>query len=63
MSNKFKVEMMFFHGWDDAEWTIDGIPQRFDSEQEAQDEIDEFIADAKEDGLKYDKEDFRVVAV
>lgn len=45
---KFKVERLYSYGWDDAEWTVDGRPQRFSSRAEAQREIDEHCADMRE---------------
>ncbi len=58
---RWKVECLFAHGWDDAEWTVDGEPQRFTSVAEAEAEIDEHIADAAEAGLEYSRSEYRVV--
>lgn len=45
---KFKVERLYTYGWDDAEWTVDGKPQRFSSRAAAQREIDEHCASTRE---------------
>lgn len=60
---KFKVEQRIGFGWDDAEWTVDGQPMRFDSIEEAQAEIDEFINDCLDEGMIYHREDYQVVEV
>lgn len=44
----YKVERLFAYGWDDAEWTIDGEPQRFDTKADAQAAIYEHIADCSD---------------
>ena len=48
MSQKFKVEQLFISTWDDAGWTVDDKPQRFDSVEEAEAAIREFVRDTEE---------------
>jgi len=68
---KYKVEHNFIYGWDDADWHEgdDETPWRFDSIEEAEAEIDDFIKsteEAVESGHMdepYDREDYRVVPV
>jgi hypothetical protein len=64
---KYKVELNFSYGWDDAGWEDDDKPTRFDSIEEAQAAIDELITDVDE-AVKlghmtegYRKDDYRVV--
>lgn len=38
---KYKVERLFSYGWDDAGWSEDDKPMRFDSIQEARADIEE----------------------
>lgn len=45
---KFKVERLYTYGWDDAEWTVDGKPQRFSSRAAAQREINDHCAIMRE---------------
>jgi hypothetical protein len=60
---KYLVEMLFSHGWDDANWTHDDSPWRFDSIEEAQAEIDDLCRTFHDDPLFMHKpSDFRVVA-
>lgn len=67
-ATKWKVEMLCICGWDDAGWELDGAPERFDTKEEAEVAIDEFIADqhkAADEGMmtdKYDRRDYRAVA-
>jgi hypothetical protein len=42
---KYKVEMLFLYGWDDADWRVDGEPLRFDTIEAAQAEINEHVHD------------------
>ena len=70
---KYKVECNFLGGWDDAGWqqtdpkTGFEIPWRFDSIEEAEAEIDDFLiatdaAVARGDMTeRYDRDDYRVV--
>ena len=64
---KYKVEQHFAYGWDDAGWTDDDEPLRFNTVTEAQEEIDEhlgMVAAAVERGDMTDgesKDEFRVV--
>ena len=59
--------MRFSHGWDDAGWEENDAPLRFDTEAEAEAEINEFIADTKsavergDMALGHSRADFRVV--
>lgn len=63
----FMVECNFTYGWDDAGWTVNGKPQRFASEADAQAAIDELIKDTKEAvslghmEASYDRSDYRTV--
>lgn len=68
---KFKIELKYFYGWDDAGWTDnDGAgaqPTRFESATEAQIALEEFFADVAAavaaNGLAsgHDRSDYRVV--
>jgi hypothetical protein len=64
---KYKVELYFSYGWDDAGWENDDGPMRFETEAEAQTEIDELINDVAEAVSlghmtgNYRREDYRVV--
>ena len=40
----FKVEQLYIYGWDDAGWTCDDEPMVFQTQEEAQVEINEVIA-------------------
>lgn len=42
---KYRVEMKFAHGWDDAEWSENGEPLRFDTPEDADDEISDFLTE------------------
>ena len=64
----YKVEIKLCHGkWDDAGWTVDDEPQRFETEAAAWKEIDDLIEDTREAfkrgdlGSPYIRSDFRVV--
>lgn len=63
------VEQKLASGWADAEWTENEEPRRFNTKEEAEEAIDEFIHDAKlaiDDGvidMTYERESFRVVPV
>ena len=69
-NQKYLVKTQLFNGeWEDC-WTDgDGNPLRFDSPQEAQDEIDELIsgvAEAVKDGDmsdEYDPNDYKIFSV
>jgi hypothetical protein len=67
MTTKFRVEMLFSYGWDDAGWTKDDKPWRFDTIAEAEAEITEFIndcADAVAHGdmaSGHSRDEFRIV--
>ena len=67
MSGKWKVEHRLASGWDDAGWTTDGKPDRFETKKAAEAAIDEFIADtvaASRAGLlagAYLRRDYRAV--
>ncbi len=51
----YMVELNYISGWDDANWNEDGIPLRFDTIQQAQDEIYRLCA-----WMNYNKEDYRI---
>lgn len=68
MKQKWKVEMQFSYGWDDADWgedTDEGrVPTRFDTKKEAEAEIRTFVREATADGLLgYYQKDYRAVRV
>ena len=48
---RYKIEVLYTSGWDDAEWTeeTDGVirPLRFETVGSAQADLDEFFADVK----------------
>ena len=64
---KYKIEYEFAYGFDDAGWMEDDKPLLFDSVEEAQQAIDEHLADISEavangDMLEEeDEEAFRIV--
>jgi hypothetical protein len=71
---QWKVEHNFASGWADAEWRVnsddeDSPTRRFDTEEEANAEIDEFIADVRAAHLRgdidseYNREDYRAVRI
>lgn len=43
----FKVERRYAGGWEDAEWTEDGKPQRFKTKKGAQAEIAEHCKETR----------------
>lgn len=64
---KWKVEHNYSYGWDDAQWTENDQPQRFNSKKEAEAAIREFIRD-QHDAVKsgdmdekYRRSDYRAV--
>ena len=63
----YMVQERFVYGWDDAGWSNDVGPLRFNTVLEAWDEVDEFLAEANEAFRagdmtdSYHREDFRVV--
>jgi hypothetical protein len=74
MKTKFLVEHHFSYGWDDAGWTLTDEddsekPWLFDTEEEAQKAIDEFINEFFDYDIKgepnseYDAADYRIVEV
>lgn len=58
-TTKYRVEMLFAYGWDDAGWSNDGSPWLFDTVEEAQAEIDDFCLTFH---FMHSPSDFRVVA-
>ena len=60
---KYMVEHRYIYGWDDAGWSENDLPWRFDSVEAAQAEIDETVQAANEAGMEYDAGDYRVVPV
>jgi hypothetical protein len=66
---KYIIEQEFIHGWDDAGWTRNDIPELFDTREEAQDAIDRMIKDVHDAVLAgdmsndYDPDEFRVTEV
>lgn len=63
---RFRIEMLLASGeWVDAEWTVDGEPERFDTLEEAESALAEFreeCADAVACGFlsDFDPEDYRI---
>ena len=67
---KWTVEALFTYGWDNASWQDEeGKPLVYDSKEEANKAIDEFIQDVHEAVLKGDmdsevnREEYRAVPV
>jgi hypothetical protein len=64
---KYKVEQLFGGDWGDPQWEENEHPMRFDTEEEAWVEVDEFLADAAaaaEAGhmaAGFSRDEFRVV--
>ena len=59
MAKQFKVELYIGYNWGDAGWTDDGgIPTRFATREEAQEEIDDVCH-----LMGYNRDDYRVVEV
>ena len=58
---RFEVQTRFIYGWENC-WSIDDEPDYYDTEQEAEDAINEFFADLGRSGMAqlYDREDYRV---
>ena len=40
--SRYRVDTRVVNGWEDC-WTADGLPWRFDTRKEAQDEIDDHV--------------------
>jgi len=58
---KFFVEHLFLYGWDDAGWTSDDKPLRFNDAEAAQAEIEDHCRMATEAGMSdYRPEHYRV---
>lgn len=62
---KWKVEMLFLYGWDDAGWVVgsEEIPQRFDTRKECEDAIAEHIGLCEGAGMDDKRSDYRAVEV
>ena len=70
---RYKIEMRYSYGWDDAGWTdatdSEIIPTRFESMHYAQVALDELFADVKSAVVAGDmdmeevRDDYRIVAV
>lgn len=70
---RYKVEMKYFNGWDDAGWTEDNgeasKPMRFESIHRAQAEFDDFFAKVKaaitagDMDIEENPKDYRIVEV
>lgn len=65
----YKVEHHYIYGWDDAGWTDGGEPTVFQTEAEAQEELDVFLRDVRDAVAngdmeeEYDPADYRIVPV
>lgn len=44
---KWRIEHRYVDHWDDAGWTTNQGPERFDSAKEAQEALDDFIEEAR----------------
>jgi hypothetical protein len=48
---QYKIEVVYAHGWDDAEWTeetdAEPLPLRFETVESAQAALDEFFGNVK----------------
>jgi len=70
---RYKIELRYFYGWDDAGWTdatdSEIIPTRFESIHQAQVALDKLFADVKSAVITGDmdveevRDDYRIVAV
>ena len=70
---RYKVELRYFYGWDDAGWTEEtdegSKHLRFESVREAQAELDDLFADVKaavasgDMDLEENPDDYRIVEV
>jgi hypothetical protein len=70
---RYKIELRYFYGWDDAGWTdatdSEIIPTRFESIHQAQVALDKLFADVKAavtaDDMDVEeiRDDYRIVAV
>lgn len=70
---RYKVEMKYFHGWDDAGWTEDSNeasrPMRFETVRQAQTELNDFFAKVKAAvtsgsmSIEENPKDYRIVEV
>lgn len=47
-AKKWYIEHWYVDHWDDAEWTTDDGPERFDSREAAQRALDDFINDSRD---------------
>jgi len=54
----YVVQHDFLYGWDNAGWSDDGKPLRFETREEAQKEINDLCQQ-----MKYNPEDYRIVEV
>ena len=66
-SVKYKVRIKMIDHFEDAPWTVDGAPERFDTQEAAWKEIEDFIEDSRvafragDLGSPYYRSDFEVV--
>ena len=70
---QFKIELQYFYGWDDANWTEENgeetQPMRFRNIEQAQAALDEFFGNVKAAVIAGDmdreeaRDNFRIVAV
>ena len=64
----FKVLTRTVGDWEDC-WTVDGVPMRFDTREEAEEEIEEVLGDVYESVTRgdmdseYDRDDYKIVEV
>lgn len=69
---KYRIELLYFYGWDDAGWTdaIDDnvAPVRFDSAREAQAALIEYFTEVDaaivrgDMAIKCQRQDYRIIA-
>lgn len=70
---RYKVEMKYFYGWDDAGWTEDSDeasrPMRFETVHQGQAELNGFFSNVKAAvtsgsmGIEENPKDYRIVEV
>ena len=60
--SKFIVETLMLHGWDNC-WHNDESLAVYDTREEAEAELAEFLQNAREAGLDYESADYRITQV
>jgi len=62
MAMKFEVQTRFGDNWENV-WHDGEDTSYFESPEEAQEEIDDLIEEMEEQGMDYDRNDYRIVPV